>query len=329
MAVNCDAVGSRSAEVTMNRFRTSGFLGCTAVAAELAKVRVNLMVVVTTAIGFLLAVGSTVDGLLMFQTLAATGLLAGGAAVLNQFFERDYDLQMHRTASRPLPSGRVRPLIAGLFGAGLGVGGFVWLVLDVNALTAGLGATTFVLYVFVYTPLKRVTIWNTVIGAIPGAIPPMMGWAAVRNDLASEAWLLFAILFCWQMPHFYAIAWLYREDYRQAGYRMLSHHDESGRAVGWHSVVFAGLLCLVTVWLIVLLGLNSTQHQSWLPLVCSVLGMGLSGYYLFESFRFARCRTRQRARQLFFASIVYIPLLCALLVAMAVSDRAFAVGGAL
>ncbi len=285
-----------------------------AIAGELAKVRVSVSVVITAAAGYLLAIKGNIQWPILLHTLMGTFLLAGGAAALNQFLEREFDGQMRRTARRPLPSKRVLPAIALIYGLLLGLVGFVWLLLGANFLAALLGAMTFLLYVGVYSPLKRVTIWNTVIGAVPGAIPPLMGWAAARGDLGLEAWLLFAILFCWQMPHFYAIAWLYRDDYRLAGYRMLVDHDKTGWTAGWHSALFAFGLLIASVWLAGLQVPGAWQTAAILPLVISASVVLLGGYFMWEAWLFARQRDHASARRLFVASILFVPLLSGLLV---------------
>ena len=161
----------------------------------------------------------------MFNTLAATALVAAGAAALNQLLEREYDAKMRRTQSRPLPSGRLQPTTVAIFGGVSSVAGLVYLALAVNLLTSVLGAVTLISYLFIYTPLKRVTWLNTAIGAIPGALPPLMGWTAARNELSGEGWALFAILAFWQIPHFFAIAWMYRDEYAKAGFVMLPNVD--------------------------------------------------------------------------------------------------------
>ena len=193
--------------------------------AELTKPGITLMVVLTAGLGFLLAEQESLSFLLLVHTLIGTGLVSAGASALNQVIERETDALMRRTAQRPLPAGRMDPDVALLFGVALAVAGLAELALAVNLLTALLGAVALAGYVFVYTPLKRVSSLATIIGAVPGAIPPMMGWSAVRNEIDLAAWVLFGILFFWQMPHFLAIAWLCRDDY--AG-RRLPHADGDG-----------------------------------------------------------------------------------------------------
>ena len=172
----------------------------------------------------------------MFHALFGTALVAAGAAALNQLLERDYDAKMRRTPGRPLPSGRLQPATVAIFGGVCSVAGLVYLAVAVNPLTSVVGAVTLVSYLFIYTPLKRVTWMNTLVGAIPGALPPLMGWTAARNELSGEGWTLFAILAFWQIPHFMAIAWLYRDEYAKAGFVMLPNVDADGSRTAQYSV---------------------------------------------------------------------------------------------
>src|ERR1017187_1500244 len=213
-----------------------------AVFADLVKARLTALVLLTTFVGFYLGETSGVNYLMMFHTLLGTALVASGAAALNQLLEREYDAKMRRTASRPLPSGRLQPTTVMLFGGICSVVGLIYLALLVNLLTCVVGAVTLVSYLFIYTPLKRVTWANTLVGAIPGALPPLMGWTAARNDLGNEGWALFAILFFWQLPHFFAIAWMYRDDYARAGFIMLPNVDADGSRTGQQAVVNTGAL---------------------------------------------------------------------------------------
>ena len=182
---------------------------------------------------------------LMFHALLGTALVAAGAAALNQLLEREYDAKMRRTASRPLPSGRLQPTTVMLFGGVCSVAGLIYLALLVNLLTSVIGAVTLVSYLFIYTPLKRVTWMNTLVGAVPGALPPLMGWTAARGELSGEGWTLFAILAFWQIPHFMAIAWIYRDEYARAGFKMLPNVDPSGRRTGEQAVSHTLALFLV------------------------------------------------------------------------------------
>ena len=271
-----------------------------AVVADLVKARLTLLVLLTTAVGFYLGESGRMDTLRMFQTLLGTALVAAGAAALNQLLERDYDAKMRRTASRPLPSGRLQPATVAIFGGVCSVAGLIYLAVAVNLLTSVLGAVTSISYLFIYTPLKRVSWVNTLVGAIPGALPPLLGWTAARNELSGEGWTLFAILAFWQIPHFMAIAWLYREDYAQAGFVMLPNVDADGSRTGYHAVgntvaLFLASLCPF------LLHLNGAIYLA--------AAMVLGAAYFWSAVRFARQLTARRARQLFLASILYLPLL--------------------
>ncbi len=196
----------------------------------LTKPEVNFLVLVSTMVGFYLAEHHTLRWALLFHTLLGTLLVASGTATLNEYLEREWDGQMRRTARRPLPAGRVTPAEALGFGTVLPVLGGLYLALAVNALACALALLTLLSYLLIYTPLKRRTAYCTLIGAFPGAVPPLIGWAAARGNLSVEAWILYAIVFLWQFPHFLAIAWMYRHDYARAGYHMLPDGDDEGRA---------------------------------------------------------------------------------------------------
>src|SRR5882757_3374442 len=213
--------------------------------AELVKARLTLLVLVTTAVGFYLGAEPPIDYKALFQTVFGTAAAAAGAAALNQWWERRADALMHRTRTRPIPAGRMAPLQALVLGATLSVFGVVYLAIICNALSAVLTAITIVIYIFAYTPLKHASSANTAVGAIPGAIPPMIGWAAARGNIGAGAWSLFAIIFLWQLPHFFAIAWMYREDYSRAGFRMISSDDRSGERSASQSVFFSILLLVI------------------------------------------------------------------------------------
>jgi protoheme IX farnesyltransferase len=276
-----------------------------AVWADLVKARLTALVLLTTFVGFYLGERGSVDFLLMFHALFGTALVASGAAALNQFLERDYDARMRRTASRPLPSGRLQPATAAIFGGLCSIIGLIYLAVLVNPLTSVLGAVTSVSYLFIYTPLKRVTWVNTLVGAIPGALPPLMGWTAARNELSGEGWALFAILAFWQIPHFMAIAWLYREDYAKAGFVMLPGCTDGCNRTA-QQAIFNTIALLLASLCPFALGLNGKIYLA----AALLLGAG----YLLCAVRFARQLTAQRARQLFLASIIYLPLLIAALV---------------
>jgi protoheme IX farnesyltransferase len=256
------------------------------------------MVVLTAGLGFLLAGGETFSFVLLVATLLGTGLVSGGASVLNHVLERETDALMQRTANRPLPTGRMDPDLALLFGVAVGVTGLLVLYVAVNPLTALLGVVALAGYVFVYTPLKRVTSLATIIGAVPGAIPPMMGWSAVRNEVDLAAWGLFGLLFFWQMPHFLAIAWLCREDYAKGGFPLLTVKDPDGIRTARQAVLWGAALVPVSL----------------LPSVFGLMGglyfvgaLVLGLVYLAFSLGFARSRTTARARSLMLASIFYFP----------------------
>jgi protoheme IX farnesyltransferase len=275
------------------------------VLADLIKARLTALVLLTTFVGFYLGETGRVNYLLMFHALFGTALVASGAAALNQWLERDYDAKMHRTASRPLPSGRLQPATVAIFGGLCSVLGLIYLAVQVNPLTSVVGAVTSVSYLFIYTPLKRVSWMNTLVGAVPGALPPLMGWTAARGELSGEGWALFAILAFWQIPHFMAIAWLYRDEYAKAGFVMLPNVDADGSRTAQHSVGNTIALLLASLCPYAF-GLNGKIYLT----VALVLGAG----YFWFAVRFARQLTARRARQLFLASIIYLPLLIAALV---------------
>ena len=211
-----------------------------AIWSELVKLRLTTMVLITTAMGFYLASANAFDWMMLLHALFGTGLLACGAAALNQYLEKEFDAKMPRTANRPIPAGHIRPERALLAGGALAVIGLVYLAVQVNPITSVIGAVTLVSYIAVYTPLKRVTSLNTIVGAIPGALPPLMGWTAAGGReaiIAPEGWSLVAILFFWQLPHFLAIAWIYRNDYEKAGFKMISIGASASKNTGRFAVV--------------------------------------------------------------------------------------------
>ena len=272
---------------------------------ELTKPRMNFLVVVTTMVGFYMALPAGFsDWALLLHTLLGTAMAAAGASVLNQYVERRYDALMHRTSNRPLPAGRVSPVEALALGVLLSTGGTLYLAAAVNGLTAALGVFTIASYVFLYTPMKRWTTLCTVVGAVPGAIPPLMGWSAAADALPAQAWALFGILFFWQMPHFLAIAILYRDDYAAGGFQMLPVVDEGLVATGRQMLLYG--LALIPVSLMpVLLRMAGPLYF----VAAVVLGVGFLGFGLACALR----KTRTDARKMFFASIVYLPLLFAVL----------------
>ncbi len=276
-----------------------------AVFADLIKARLTALVLLTTFVGFYLGSRTPVNFFQLFHALLGTASVASGAAALNQWLERDYDAKMRRTADRPLPSGRLQPATVVVLGGVCSLLGLVYLAVLVNPLTSVVGAVTLISYLFIYTPLKRVTWMNTLVGAIPGALPPLMGWTAARNELSGEGWALFAILAFWQIPHFMAIAWLYRDDYAKAGFVMLPNLDGGGSRTALQAVGNTMALLLASLCPYVF-GLNGTIYL--------VVALLLGAAYFWSALRFARELTAPRARQLFLVSIIYLPLLLVALV---------------
>jgi heme o synthase len=275
----------------------------------LTKPDVNLLIAVTTAVGFCLGARLDVPPLPWFQllhALAGTVLVSGGAAALNQWIERGFDARMRRTARRPVASGRVTPARALAFGLLSSLAGVAYLLAAVGALAALLATVTLVAYLVLYTPAKRRTSLCTLIGAVPGAMPPLIGWAAARGRLDPEAWMLFAIVFLWQFPHFMAIAWMYRDDYDRAGYRVLP----SGARLRF--VTDQTLLAVVALVPASLLPLVAGYASPLYGLGAVLLGVGFAD----RAARFALRTTATTARQLLLASVVYLPLLFALLTAL-------------
>lgn len=272
----------------------------------LTKARITALVLVTAAAGFCLASPDRIDVSQLAALLVGTALASGGAAALNQYLEREADARMARTASRPIPAGRIPPgrgLALGLALAAVGVG---WLALRVNLLTAGLALATIVLYIVVYTPLKHRTPLNTLVGAVPGAIPPMMGWTAVTGSVGAGAWALFGILFLWQLPHFLAIAWLFRDDYEKGGFPMLPVVDPEGGSTARQVALYTVALIPVSL-APTLLGLaGGVYFFGALALGVAFLGFGLA---------MALGRGRGGAKCLLLASVTYLPVLLVLLIA--------------
>ena len=273
--------------------------------AELFKARLTLLVLLTTAAGFYLGAESPINYAALFHVVFGTAAAAAGAAALNQWWECKLDAVMRRTRTRPVPAGRMRPVEALTLGVALSVLGVSYLALACNALSATLAALTIVIYIFGYTPLKRASTANTVVGAIPGAIPPMIGWVAARGAIEAGAWSLFAILLLWQLPHFFAIAWMHREDYSRAGFRMISSDDRSGERSASQSVFFC-ILLLVIAGLPAFLGVVTFAYLA--------IELVLGGLFVAVAMRFLKARTARAARLLFITSIVYLPLLLAALV---------------
>lgn len=283
--------------------RTESFFGDL---SELVKVRLSLLVLLTTLVGFLAGWQGPMNYLLLTATLVGTALCACGASALNQWWERDLDALMKRTRLRPLPARRMHPGDALLFGVFFSATGLATLGLMADVRAAILAFITIAIYVLVYTPMKRVSSLNTLVGAIPGALPPLIGWIAARGHYSLEGGLLFAILWFWQMPHFLAIAWLFRDDYSRAGFVMLSSHDEDGYATGRQAFLYS--FCLLLTSLVpAVMGFNSAWYFFG-ALIVGVAFCAAAALFLWK-------RDRPSARLLFFASILYLPVVLVLLVA--------------
>ncbi len=285
--------------------RTEAGLSLLRTYVELSKLRLTGLVVVTAGTGYLLAGAGDKSGLALLAVVLGTALLSGGAAALNQVFEIAADARMPRTANRPLPAGRITAAHALAFGVFTGVAGFLLLLALGGSLAAGLGALTYVVYAFVYTPLKKVTTLCTPVGAAVGAIPPVIGWTAATGRIEAGAIVLAAILFTWQIPHFLAIAWLYRDDYALSGFKMLPLDDPGGRTT------FAMVLLYSLALLPVTLVAAAVCFTGWLyPVGAILLGAG----FAWLAVRLHRERTRAAARALFLSSLAYLPLLLLLLI---------------
>jgi protoheme IX farnesyltransferase len=271
----------------------------------LAKPRLNLLVLLTTLTGLYLASPDGVAPAILIHTLVGTALVAAGAAALNQVWERETDALMSRTRTRPLAAGRMNAVEGAWFGTALSVIGIVELAVAVNSLSAIVATLTWASYVFAYTPLKRRTSLSTLVGAVPGALPPVIGWAAATGTITLPAFVLFGIVFFWQMPHFLAIAWLHREDYAAAGIPLLPVLEPDGRKTGQQALVYAAALWPVSL-MPLLVGLAGVPYL----IVASGLGCALLGL----SAQFAADRSIAAARRLFLFSITYLPLLWGALV---------------
>jgi protoheme IX farnesyltransferase len=271
----------------------------------LTKPDVSFLVLMTTAAGYYMGARGPIAWLHMIQTIFATMLIAAGTAALNHYIERDSDRYMRRTASRPLPSGILKPRSALAFGVLLSFAGAVYLFLTAGVLAAGLGVATCLSYLLAYTPLKKRTVWATFIGAFPGAIPPMIGWAAASGSLDRGAWLLFAILFLWQFPHFHAIAWMYREDYARAGILMLPVVDKEGKRTFRQIILTAAALVAVSL-LPALMGLAGVLYFFG----ALVISTALVQVCLWA----ASNKSKARAKWLMHATVLHIPLLLGLMV---------------
>lgn len=272
---------------------------------ELTKPRITWLILMSTAVGYYFGLhGGVFDWLTAFHTLLGTGLLASGTATLNEWYERAADAKMRRTCGRPIPSGRVSAAGALAFGIALSIFGFVELALRVNRVCALWGLATLASYLFLYTPLKQRTPHATTIGAFPGAMPPLIGYAAAAGRLSTEAWALFAILFLWQFPHFLSIAWMYREDYGRAGIVMLPVIEPDGKATA-RQIVICGLLLIPASLAPSVLGMAGAVY------LFGALVLGL--VFLYTGLRVAFERTRRSARHVLLASVIYLPVLYGLL----------------
>jgi protoheme IX farnesyltransferase len=267
---------------------------------DLTKPRITGLVLVTTLIGFFMGTRGPIAPALLVHTLLATAFVAAGASVLNQYLERDLDGLMRRTKNRPLPRGRILPIHALAFGVGLSAAGVLYLTLFANLLAGTVAAITVASYVFVYTPLKRVTPLSTLIGAVPGALPPLGGWAAATGSLGIEPWVLFGIVFVWQLPHFLAIGWMYKDDYSRAGFPMIPVLDKEGYITGRHMLAWSVALLPVSL-------MPSLLHLTGVAYFVGALVLGL--LFLLTSLGFILSRTESAARRLFLVSILYLPLL--------------------
>ena len=285
--------------LTADRNRLGDFL-------TLIKPRLNSLTVATAGVGYFLGAGAPIDLVVALHVLVGAGLVAGGAAALNQIVERDIDEVMERTRRRPMPMGRVTPSEGRLFATVIATLGLLELALGANVIAAAVAAATLISYVAIYTPLKRRTSWATIVGAVPGALPPVIGWTAARGALTVEAWVLFGIVFLWQLPHFHALSWLYRDDFRKAGLPLVAVQDPDGRRTARHAVFFGAALVPVSL-SPTFVGLAGTAHL----VVGGVLGIG----YVALALRFAVARTDARARALFLGSLIYLPALWGSLIA--------------
>ncbi|MDQ3908066.1 MAG: heme o synthase [Acidobacteriota bacterium] len=283
----------------------AGVRGRASAYAELTKPRITTLVMLTTAAGFFLGSRGALSLLAFANTMIGVGLLCSGVSALNEWMERDLDALMRRTMSRPLPAGRLTPRSAFIFGLALTVGGEAYLALLVNPLSALCGLSVVVGYLLLYTPLKTRTSLSTAVGAFPGAVPPLLGWAAASNTVGLEAWVLFAILFLWQFPHFFAIAWMYKEDYARAGIKMLPVVEPEGRLTAQQIILWT--LMLVPVSLApAALGISGAVYFFG--------ALVLGGLFLCTSAQAARTLSRRNARRVLLASVLYLPFLFGLMV---------------
>ncbi len=270
----------------------------------LTKPRITWLILMSTGVGYFFGARGGWHWLTLLNTIIGTGLIASGTAALNQWYERAADAKMKRTQARPLPAGRIPANKALIFAILISVAGFVELFAGVNALTGWLGLFTLLSYLFVYTPLKQRSPHSTTIGAIPGAMPPLIGFAAASGTLTWDAWILFAILFLWQFPHFYAIAWMYREDYERAGIRMLPVVEPDGESTARRILIYSLILIPISM---VPKFLSMTGNLY----LAGALALGL--LFLYAGVRVSFDRTRQQARRVLLASVIYLPVLYGLM----------------
>lgn len=300
MAIELDPSGaaqSRGADLSL-REKLLAYL-------DLTKPRITFLIVLTSAAGFCLGAKGSLDYVRFTHAMLGIALLSSGIATLNQYMERELDGLMRRTMLRPLPSGKLAPVEALVFGVCLTVIAEVYLALLVNPLSALLGLTVIAGYLFMYTPLKTRTTLSTFVGAFPGAVPPLIGWTAASNEMTAGAWVLFAILFLWQFPHFLAIAWMYREDYKRAGIQMLPVVEPEGRITGQQIVAYTLMLIPVSL-LPTLIGISGKLYFYG--------AIALGALFLVSSITAALSKSRQQARRLLLASVLYLPLLFGLMV---------------
>lgn len=283
--------------ITLGRSRVADYV-------ILTKPELTLLSVLTAMVGFYLG-SDTIALWAMLHTLVGTALVGAGAGALNQYVEREHDALMRRTENRPLPAGRLSPREVLVFGCVIAVLGIVELTLFTNLLTGSLAVATIVTYLFLYTPLKRITPVSTIVGAVPGALPPVMGWTAARNEISLEAGVLFAILFFWQMPHFLSLAWMYRKDYMRAGYRMLTVIDSDGSRTSTQ-VIWYSIALFLSSFTPIFFGSTGIVY-----FLCSlILGIGL----IILGFRLRDQKSNTSARHVFIASLVYLPVLLVVMV---------------
>ena len=289
---------SGTAAIPSAKSRAADFLALT-------KPRLNTLVVVTAGVGYGLGFSGRFDVVTLLHTVLGSFLVAGGAATLNQVAERDIDEAMHRTRHRPMPSGRVQPWEARVFAALITGLGLTELAVGTNVLAAGVALATLVSYVAIYTPLKRRSPLSTLVGAVPGALPPVIGWAAARGTLGVEAWVLFGIVFLWQLPHFHALSWMHRDDFRRANLPIMAVIDESGQRNAKQALAFTVALLPVSL-APSIVGLTGRFYAG--------AAFGFGSAFVILAWRFAEQPSTVRARSLFIGSLVYLPLLWGLLV---------------